>query len=337
MPYISYIQERLKAIKKRKSLIPSRKFLVVLDQVNRVLEHEDTEYRPHDSKGMPGGLIYLDPDVRTILIPDLHARLDFLYTFMTGQRCKHLSLLAEKKLQVVCLGDGLHSERSIPRWIAAYDEYINGYKLHHHMDLEMIQGLGTMEMIMYLKCQFPDYFHYLKGNHDNIADETKNGNYSFHKYAAEGAMVTKYMTEIVGKECFNEYYRFEKNLPLLAVGRRFLASHAEPVRFFNEESVIEYRRRPEVIQGLTWTDNNRADTGSVSQMIRYYIDEKYQKKAFYFGGHRPVQGNYFTRARGKYVQFHNPRQYNIVVIEPEGPIDLEKAVTSIGPLFPFLL
>ena len=149
-------------------------------------------------------------------------------------------------------------------------------------------------------------------------------------------MVTRYMVEFMGEQSFTEYYRFEKNLPILAVGNNFVASHAEPIRFFDEDSVIEYRRRPDVIQGLTWTDNKKAQQGSVLQMIRYYVDEKYQDNALYFGGHRPVNGPYFIRAEGRYIQIHNPGLFNIAVIDPDEEIDLNKAVKTINSFFPVL-
>ncbi|MBN2531394.1 MAG: metallophosphoesterase [Spirochaetales bacterium] len=323
------VKQRLAFIKKRKSFPAFSCFLSLLKKTNMILENENPDIRPYDSQGLPGGIIFLHPDIKTILVPDLHARFKFIYSLVTGQRSETLILLAEKKCQIVCLGDGLHSEGHITRWLRAYDEYRNGYKRHRYMDEEMISGLKTMEMIMYLKTMYPDYFHYLKGNHDNIANEKGHGNYPFYKYADEGAMVAGYMMKIIGEECFHEYYRFEKNLPLLAVGKNFIASHAEPSRHFIKSAVIEYRSRPDVTGGLTWTDNNAAQTGSVMDMLRHYIKKEYRDQAFYFGGHRPVAGNYSLRANGRYVQIHNPKQFTIAVIEPGTEIAVRKAVRSI--------
>lgn len=329
MPETNKIKKRLLSIKIRKSLITGSRFLSLLNETNRILENENPGIRPHDSKGLPGGIIYLHPGIRTILVPDLHARFRFVYTLLTWGKPSNLFLLAHKKCQIILLGDGLHSEGHISRWLRAFEEYKTGYKHRHSMDKEMMSGLKTMEMIMYMKCMYPDYFHYLKGNHDNIANETGYGNYAFYKYAEEGAMVTAYMCKIYGEECFNAYYRFEKNLPLLAVGRNFITSHAEPARFYHKDSVIEYRRRPYVIKGLTWTDNDAAQPGSVLQMIRHYIIDEYQDKAYYFGGHRPVAGDYLMRAGGRYIQIHNPRQFNIAMIEPDIEIDIKRIVRSI--------
>lgn len=318
------VKTRLACIKKGKSFAPVSRFLTLLKETNKILENENAEVRPYDSQNLPGGIIFLKPDIKTILVPDLHARFRFIYSLMVDQ--KNIHLLAEKECQIVCLGDGLHSEGHFNRWLQAYDEYKNGYITHQYMDEEMISGLKTMEMIMYLKCMYPDFFHYLKGNHDNIANETGHGNYAFYKYAEEGAMVTAYMLKIFGGDFMKEYYVFEKNLPLLAAGRNFIASHAEPASFFHKNAVTEYRRRPDVIKGLTWTANDAAQPGSVMQMIRHYIKEEYQDKALYFGGHRPVNGNYSLRADGRYVQIHNPRQFSIAVIEPDKELAVHKTV-----------
>jgi len=327
---IHNVKERLKKIKTMKSLTCAADLLPLLKKVNKVLENENKNYRPYDSSGLPGGAIYLYPNKRTILVPDLHARFNFIYTLMTINKSLFLSQLISHKLQIVCLGDGLHSEGHIQRWLNAYNEYTHGYIEHKHIDEEMLSGLKTMEMVMYLKSSFPDSFHYLKGNHDNIANETGNGNFSFYKYADEGAMVTDYMLKYFGRECFHEYYKFEKNLPLLAVGRNFMTSHAEPARFFDKKSVIEYRRRSDVIQGLTWTGNDKAQYNSVMDMITHYIDPQFQKKTVYFGGHRPVSGTYNIRAEGRYIQIHNPRKYTIAIINPGEEIDPQRAVKSLS-------
>ena len=48
----------------------------------QVLEHEVSEYRPLDQNGIPGGLILLQQDLPTIIIPDLHGRKEYLPDLM---------------------------------------------------------------------------------------------------------------------------------------------------------------------------------------------------------------------------------------------------------------
>jgi hypothetical protein len=326
---IDAIQRVFYRVRARPCPAPAFEYVKLLDRVNRILESEDPLYRPYDAKGLPGGIIYLNPQLRTIIVPDLHTRIDFLSAVIMSGDAMALSLLAQGKLQVVCLGDGLHNEQNIQRWLLAYNEYKSGYLHHRHMDEEMAEGLGLMEVVMELKRAFPDNFHFLKGNHENIGNESSRGNYSFYKYADEGAMVASYAKKVMGRDFFKAYYRFEKNLPLLAVGRNFLASHAEPARFFTEDEIIGYRRNPEVIYGLTWTANNKARPGSVEKMLSYYISEENRKGAYYFGGHRPVTGLFGKRARGSYIQIHNPDRYVVAVIKEKGMIDLNESIMGL--------
>ena len=83
-----------------------------------------------------------------------------------------LDRLAEGSIQVVCVGDGFHAEgRALRRWQSALEEFKHGYRRHEAMDAEMRESLGLMEMVMELKAEFPEGFHFLKGNHENITNE----------------------------------------------------------------------------------------------------------------------------------------------------------------------
>ncbi len=308
-------------------------YLRKLDQVNFVLINEDEELRPYDSSGLPGGIVELHRDIPTIIVPDLHARMDFFLSTMRFELPEGesvIALLSRGELQVVCVGDGFHAEgRAAQRWQLAYDEFKGNYKKRRHMDEEMCESLGIMEMVMEVKTAFPRFFHFLKGNHENIANEQGGGNHPFRKYAYEGPMVTHYVRQFYGDEFFESYYEFEKNLPLFAIGRNFVISHSEPADFFEREDIVEYRDRPEVVEGLTWTANDDAEDGSVGRMLEYYLDTDEHDDTRYFGGHRPVRGMYHLRADGKYVQIHNPERFIIALIQPEGEIDLERDILVI--------
>jgi hypothetical protein len=301
--------------------------------VNFVLINEDEELRPYDSSGLPGGIVELHRDIPTIIVPDLHARMDFFlstmhFEFPEGDSV--IALLSRGEVQVVCVGDGFHAEgRAAQRWQLAYNEFKGNYKKRKNMDGEMRESLGVMEMVMEVKTAFPQFFHFLKGNHENIANEQGGGNHPFRKYAYEGPMVTHYIRQFYGDEFFESYYEFEKNLPLFAIGRNFIISHAEPAIFFEREAIVEYRERPEVVEGLTWTANDEAENGSVGRMLEHYLDTDEHVDAYYFGGHRPVRGTYHLRADGKYVQIHNPEEFIIALIQPEGEIDLERDILVI--------
>jgi hypothetical protein len=325
--------KRLIEIYKRTQPPSSESYLRLLDLLEQVLENEDERVRPRDAAGRPGGILCLFPDIPTVIVPDLHARLDFFLSVMlaplAGGRTT-LEAVSRRELQVVCLGDAFHAEgRRAARWQQALAEFQSGFEKHRHMDDEMRESLGVMEMVMEMKKTFPLHFHFLKGNHENIANENGGGNFPFRKYAYEGAMVLDYVRRFYGEEFLRAYYNYEKSLPLLAIGDGFLISHAEPRKFYDTESVLNYHSRSAVVAGLTWTDNDEADRSSVRKMIEHYLPEEAWERARYFGGHRPVSDRYLTRADGRYVQIHNPQRFQVAYLAPLEAINEETCVVEI--------
>ena len=330
------LSQRLEEIRDRPGTPEDGAYLDCVLRAREVLTAEPESLRPMDTRGRPGGMVLLETGIPIIVIPDLHARMDFLRTVLeepdeTGASA--LERLDAGELGIVCLGDGFHAEsRAAERWQAALEEYLGGYERHAHMDEEMRESMGLMEMVMELKSAYPSSFHFLKGNHENIANEDRDGNYSFVKFAQEGPMVLAYMQRFYGEELLEQYYRFEKDLPLLAVGRNFLLSHAEPASLYPAEAVIGYRDNPDVVYGLTWTDNGEAVDGSVELMLRHYLPEEgaVADESYYFGGHRPVRGAYALRARGRYVQIHDPGRRVVACLPAEGAIDLNRDIREAG-------
>jgi hypothetical protein len=326
-------EDRLVKIFNRKKIPEQEDFLVKVGKASKILDSEDKTYRPQSPDGRPGGLIHLR-HIPTIIIPDLHARMDLFlhimfFNLQTGGTV--LQGLSDGSVQVVCVGDGFHAEaRAINRWRKALEEYGTSYDEHSSMDKEMSESLGLMEMVMELKSRFPSLFHFLKGNHENIANEHGGGNYPFRKFVYEGEMVTFYIKKFYGNEFLSQYYAFEKRLPVLAAGKNFLVCHAEPKSFYPREMVVDYHSYSDVIYGLTWTANDEAQDGSVVKMLKHYLGAGYTENTFIFGGHRPVSGLYNLRAEARYVQIHNPDKYIIAWLKG-GEIDLERDVIEIPP------
>jgi hypothetical protein len=289
----------------------------ILEAVINTLRDESPLIRPRDGSGRPGGLLLLNPDITTVIVPDLHARRGYVASLIDMEISGKplLNRLADGTLQVVCVGDGMHSEaRGAGRWRRAWEEYQNGYRRHAAMDEEMTEGLSLMAMVMILKTAFPENFHFLKGNHENVTNSEYGGNRPFGKYAWEGQMVRDWFLEFPGEDMLNTWADFENLLPLLAVGNPFLVSHAEPREFHSRRQLIEYRNDEELIFDFIWTGNGEAQEGSVRQMLDHYLGADSQE-ALYFGGHRPVRGLYGLRADNNYVQIHNPERYVVVVLE----------------------
>ena len=329
----STVRNRLIEIYKKETPPDSAEYSEVIDSVNSVLLTEDREIRPYDSAGLPGGIVYLKKNIPTVIIPDIHARMDFFLKVMLFNNKfgeTNLESVASDKLQIVCVGDAMHGEkRAAKRWADAYNEFLTDYATHKNIDVEMKESFGVMEMIMEVKRNFPDNFHFLKGNHENIKNEEGGGNNPFIKFSHEGPMVSYYVEKFYGGEFLNKYYYYEKNLPLFTVGKNFLISHAEPWDFYNKDEILEYRNNPDVVEGLTWTADEAASDGSVAQMMNNYIEnEEDREKSYYFGGHRPVRDLYNTRAGGKYVQIHNPDKFILAWIDIND-IDLDRDIIEL--------
>lgn len=312
---------RLLNIHERASVPDSRAYTAMVEECLSVLEHENPAIRPPDSSGFPGGLLELPAHVPAVIVPDLHARTLFFLAIMESRPFGSgtlYELLASGNVIVLCLGDGFHAEsRARERWSEALEEYIGGFTQHRAMDGEMRESLGLMEMVMHCKISFPDHFHFLKGNHENVLNEEGNGNHAFRKFALEGEMVLDWLVRYYGEDFVHLYARFEKALPLAAVSGEWMASHAEPHRFYSRQELIEARLNADTIAGLSWTDNGAAQADAVGRMIAAHLPGA--RDPVYFGGHRPVSQLYSLRAGGLFVQIHNPSQTQIARIRPGSP------------------
>jgi len=330
---IEGLRNEVRRILHRTTPPKDEEYIPLLIEVNTVLDSEEPGIRPKDSSGLPGGVINLKPEIPTVIVPDLHARVNFLASLLFLKKADGLSvleMLMHDWIQIVCVGDGFHSERpQLKRWKKAFAEYQDVYKRHRHMDGEMQDSLGVMQIVKLLKTAFPANFHFLKGNHENIGNEEGGGNHPFRKFVYEGPMVVEYVKKFYSEEFFKLYYAFEKKLPLLARGKNFIISHAEPSAFYDTQQVIEYRNNPEVVEGLTWTPNDGSETGTVQKMIEHYLDEAFWGNGYYFGGHRPVSELYNLRAGGKYVQIHNPQKFIVVLVQSGTDFDLDRDIIEI--------
>ncbi len=306
-----------------------------LKKAVHALQSEDTSYRPLDKDGHGGGLLQFSDSLATVIVPDLHARADFLMAVlrmsvptavlpesknhhrMTShpvQRITVFEALQKKQIRLICLGDALHAEsRQRDRWLRAYGYFLQGQKINNPMIEEMCEGLSLIMMICSLKSAFPENFHFLKGNHENILNQDSNGNHAFKKFAAEGEMVFEFMKQAYGNNVLGLYDIFEKSLPLFVQTPWFLASHAEPNRIFTRDEIINAYQELDVIFGLTWTPNEAAAPQNVPAMLSAFIPDN--PHALWFGGHRPVlDARYLLRAGDKYVQIHNPAAMNVALV-----------------------
>ncbi|MCG8570730.1 MAG: calcineurin [Spirochaetes bacterium] len=307
-------------------------FKMILKQCLTQLNSEKSDFRPRDSHNLPGGLIDVRPFDDIIILPDLHARRQFVKSVLFWEiqnQFNVLELLEKQKISLLCLGDGVHSEGNFStRWVKAYAEYQRGYRKCPNMDAEIADSFNLMIAIMLLKIRYKERVNFLKGNHENICNETGMGNYAFAKFANEGAMVSDYFRMFYDKELLDLYYQFEKSLPLFVVGKNFLASHAEPYFDFDKDRIIQYREDADLIEALTWTENFSAISGTLDNLLDTFIPGNHENN-YYFGGHRPITKLYKRINNNRYVQIHNPFKQVAAVINQQSTIDLNKNVVEV--------
>ncbi len=317
--------------------LPSYEFISSLVQkVCYTLANEDESYRPLNCVGQPGSLLKLyEEDARclpVVIIPDIHSRPDFIQNILNCTLPK-LKLtvkqaLEQKKIDLVCVGDAVHTELSSLRWKLISAEFDGGIHTGHYMQDEMIETLSTLCALMTLKIKYPENFHFLKGNHENILNSSLGGDYAFYKYADEGEMVKSFIQEYYDEKVLNLIAQYENLLPLMAYGKNYVVSHAEPAEAFTTEQLIDARFEDSVVEGLIWTRNGQVKKSTVVPIMNELLGKKAAKKALYFSGHRPVKENYALRQDGKLVQIHNPHKQNIVFVEPGSNFDFEKDIIN---------
>jgi len=237
--------------------------LRILKTVNETLTSE--RYRPLNHLGRAGGLVELPAKSKPIIIGDLHAQVDNLLTILT-RNCL-LDCLRMQTATLIILGDAVHSE------IAGEMENCETSVL-------------MMDIIFQLKLQFPDNFHYIRGNHDSFSPTiSKNG-------IAQGVLVKKKLLELRGAEYIREMETFFNNLPLVAISKRFIACHAGPPRTkTTREDLIDIVDKPELSRELRTSRIQRPNNlgGYSKKDIKQFRKcLNLPKKTVFIAGHTPL-------------------------------------------------
>ena len=343
MQGVDSIFQNIKKILTSSSLPTYDEFFEVLNEASEVLDSERGkafEYRPLSSDGKPGSLLDFHEDQLPLLVvPDFHARPYFLLNILEhqifddavkGGAATVFEAVAQGRLRLLCVGDILHTERGTrERWAAAYIEFLKEIYTGPSISAEMQEGLCLLCALLVLKKEFPSYVHILKGNHENILNENGGGDFAFKKFVDEGEMCRCFIQEYYGDDILYLMNCVEKSLPLFYFGKQCSVSHAEPMRAFGRQELIDARQNEDVVRGLIWTNNGEAEEKSARVTVQNLFDAGVPKGYLYLGGHRPVQGNYKLLQDGFYIQIHNPGRQNVVFVQPDKSIDLESDIINV--------
>lgn len=307
-----------------KSNIPNEEFIIesLIKGIASIYETPEN-IRPRDLNDNPGGVFNLKGR-KVIIIPDLHARREYLYKII-----KHFyNELNNSSCTILFLGDYLHTEVTTrDRWLMAFNEYQDNYKVTTNIDKEICDNLYTLIMLGQIKSAFKDRVLFIKGNHDNIYNSCENGNRAFRKYAMEGDMVIAYLIKFYSKELVDVIDKWEGLYGIFAYGDNFVASHAEPKEFYGLTELINYKYDEDLVYNLTWTRNDIASP----EVTEYFVKTLLRDEGYYVAGHRHIPGKYKLRSK-YFIQIHNPRIYPYMVVEPSKKIEPQSDIYTLDEI-----
>ena len=325
-----------------KTPLPYTEFFSIINNVLNKLDVEKCNYREPSKNNELGSLLDFtkEKSLPLIIVPDIHARTQFLKNILDYKITPELKFLnnkkpisvfqalKNKKIRIICVGDALHTEvNTAERWLNIQQEFLENLHTGPAMTAEARDCICTLSTLMLLKTIFPTNFHFLKGNHENINNTTGNGNYSFRKLADEGNMIKTFIQEYYGDDILFLISCYEDSLPLIATTKNCVISHAEPRTTYTKDELINAKTNPQIIEDLTWTTNGEAEENSAKTIITNLISDKSNAK--YFAGHRPVKENFKALQNDIFYQIHNPHKQNIVLIYNNKPFNPETDIIGV--------
>jgi hypothetical protein len=276
-----------------------------------------------------GGLVQLPEDVPTLILPDLHAQRDYLVAALSQkiEGKTALELLKQGKLNLLCLGDAMHSEqRNQMRWLQAEQDYLQGRE-SPSMEAELTESLGLMEMLFQLKRAYPNHFFLVRGNHEDMDPERP---YTKFTQVGESNLVKAWVTRHWGEPFLKQWSATERSLPLLARGASFMGSHAPPEAEITPEQV--QKRTSAAFRALCWSDNTRWGAAEEKLFLKNCARFQVSPERPWVAGHRKVEGAlYRSQCDGRIIQI-NPIQGWVMIMAPAKgrPFEARKAVRPLS-------
>jgi hypothetical protein len=232
-------------------------------KVNSILENEP--YRPKDELGNPGALVELPNESRLLIVGDLHAQVDNFLKIL-DDNCL-LTHLESNRVSLVILGDAVHSE--IPKEME-----------------DMDSSILMMDLIFKIKCQFPDNFFYLLGNHDSFDKSIGKTD------VLQGILMRKRLQELRGDEYVKEMQKFYDALPIVMKTDFCIACHAAPPRKkITRKKVINLRKYPKICHEILTNRVMRSHylAGYEKRDVKQFRSSlKLSKKTPFVVGHTPL-------------------------------------------------
>lgn len=269
------------------------------------------------------GIIELNKNVPTIVVSDIHARPEFLIKLLEkeldidGKKVKVFDLFKNNQINIVCVGDGMHTSNAKAWQEPDFD-----------FDKEMADGLCVMKMAMDLKINFPNNFHFLRGNHEDIySGAGKEGVHQINQ-------TRDWFEENFGLDFVKKWSRFEKSLPIIAKGENFVVTHAAPDVVHAKESVE--LKDINTVYAYTTSENRFQEPNPVAEtQFREKIDGNLRnlnmpEDSKWFIGHRTTGDKlYRSQFDGQLIQINKDDGFVVAIIPNNEEFDPEKDVIDL--------
>lgn len=196
--------------------LPPKEAQALIEEVVQLMQQEAR--RPRDSRGLPGGVVELPPELTPVVIGDLHAQIDNLLVILSHNG--FLDALEKGEACLVIIGDAVHSERD------------------GELD-QMDDSILMMDLLFRLKLRFPEHFFFIRGNHDSFLEEISKGG------IPQGLFWKRALKKARGKEYRKAMQSYYDLLPYVISSPDFCATHAAPPRSkVSKDMLIEINRYP---------------------------------------------------------------------------------------------
>jgi hypothetical protein len=203
--------------------LPRDAALDLLERVNARMEREP--YRLLTDDGRPGGLLRLPGRPTPIFVGDLHACIDNLLVILTQNG--FLEGLIDGSAALIIVGDAVHPDTP------GHEE-------------EMDNSMLLMDLIFRLKLRFPERVFYLRGNHDDFAEDISKGG------VPQGLLWERALHDQRGPRYRDAMQRLYDLLPYMVVSPQYICCHAgAPTMKATRKDLIHVRDKPKLEHQLT--------------------------------------------------------------------------------------
>ncbi len=288
-----------------KGILPPRQAIDQLKMCNNILS----------SNKFKKGIIY---DISSagfnsaILVGDLHARVDNLSAIMVHNN--NLGKMISGESSVILLGDAQHNEKDLK-------EVDSTIQIMQHI----------MELILSAKKH--SNFVYLMGNHDNYWLPFYRIEKTTGEKIYQCEFTAKRINELYGIEYLQNFLSFLENLPLIAIGRNFVAAHAGPIdtRFKREdfEQFLLYSNLTHhFVYQLIWSRYFYGDYDQNS--VNNFLSRLNIPNTNFFVGHTHPQGNWYDKLfENHYLIDASKDRFGYVFVKDDKIefVDLTKEIT----------